>query len=319
MIKKNVTFIDLFCGIGGFHRAMKESSQLVNLHAECVFSSDIDKYAQKTYYHNYNIIPIGDITQVNEQDIPSHDFLFAGFPCQAFSVAGYRKGFEDTRGTLFFDVARIAKYHNPQIILLENVKGLVNHDKGNTFKTILNVLENDLGYYVQYNVLNTSQYSNIPHNRERIYIVASKKKISPIFPDKIELTQTIKDMIETDVHQKYYYNNHQYYEKLKDSMQKDNTIYQWRRHYVRENKNNLCPTLTANMGTGGHNVPLVKDNLGIRKLTPNECLRFQGFDENFSFPDIPESQKYKQIGNSITVKVVREILNNIFKEIIHEI
>ena len=310
-----IKFIDLFCGIGGFHQAIQNATQ-DNYIAECVFSSDIDLSAQKTYFTNYDILPAGDITQVFEQNIPSHDFLFAGFPCQAFSVAGHRKGFEDTRGTLFFDIARIAKYHKPQVMLLENVKGLIGHDKGQTFKTIIDVLTVELGYHVQHKVLNTAEYANIPQNRERIYIVATKRNIGDVFPQKIQLTRTITDILNHDKQdEKYYYNKHRYYPQLQAEITKFDTVYQWRRHYVRENKNKLCPTLTANMGTGGHNVPLIKDSFGIRKLTPKECLSFQGFDESFQFPDLPESQKFKQVGNSISVPVATAIIKNILREL----
>lgn len=311
---KNLKFIDLFCGIGGFHSAIKEATKGKKLNCQCVFSCDIDTYAQKTYYHNYNILPAGDITKIDEKTIPKHDILFAGFPCQAFSVAGYRKGFEDTRGTLFFDIARIMKFHQPKFAILENVKGLVGHDKGNTLKIILQVLQEELNYFVQYKVLNTSEYSNIPQNRERIYIVASKEKLSDIFPKKQKLLKSIHDIIENKKQDSiYYYNNHKYYEKLSAEITRTDTIYQWRRHYVRENKSSLCPTLTANMGTGGHNVPLIKDAFGIRKLTPKECLKFQGFNDSFNFPDIPRSQQYKQIGNSISIPVVTQIILNILK------
>lgn len=311
-----LTFVDLFCGIGGFHTAMKEATRQEGLTAECVFSCDIDLYAQKSYHHNYGILPSGDITQIAEKDVPEHDFLFGGFPCQAFSVAGHRKGFADTRGTLFFDIARIIAHHTPKFVLLENVKGLVGHDDGKTLQTILRVLQEDLKYFVQYKVLNTAEYSNIPQNRERIYIVASKEKLPDIFPDKQKLGTSINQLLEsTKQDDSFYYNNHRYFEQLSSAIVKQDTVYQWRRHYVRENKSNLCPTLTANMGTGGHNVPLIKDMFGIRKLTPSECLRFQGFNNSFEFPNIPQSQKYKQIGNSISVPVAMQIIANILKAI----
>jgi DNA (cytosine-5)-methyltransferase 1 len=310
----SIKFIDLFCGIGGFHQAIKLASKDI-CNIECVFSSDIDKSVQKTYFLNYGVLPEGDITKVNEENIPSHDFLFAGFPCQAFSVAGHRKGFNDIRGTLFFDVAKIAKFHQPKVILLENVKGLIGHDKGNTFKIILEVLTKELNYHVQYKVMNTAKHANIPQNRERVYIVATKEKLDNVFPEELNLTKTINDIIFNEKQDdKYYYNQHRYYLQLKAEITKKDTVFQWRRHYVRENKNNLCPTLTANMGTGGHNVPLIKDDFGIRKLTPQECLLFQGFDETFIFPILPESQKYKQVGNSISVPIATAIIKNILKQ-----
>ena len=247
-----IKFIDLFCGIGGFHQAIQLASKDI-CNIECVFSSDIDTSVQKTYFSNYGLYPQGDITQIVEQNIPSHDFLFAGFPCQAFSVAGHRKGFDDIRGTLFFDIARVAKIHQPKVILLENVKGLISHESGRTFNTILDVLTKDLNYHIQYKVINTAKYANIPQNRERIYIVATKKKVDNVFPEEVKLNKTIADIIFHEKQDdKYYYNQHRYYPQLQNEITKKDTVYQWRRHYVRENKNNLCPTLTANMGTGGY-------------------------------------------------------------------
>ncbi len=305
----NLKVIDLFAGIGGIRRGFKN---VFKDNIDFVFSSEIDKNAQKTYYLNYNEIPHGDITTINESEIPAHDIILAGFPCQAFSVAGYRKGFEDTRGTLFFDVVRIAKFHKPKVIFLENVKGFVNHDKGKTFKIVKKTLE-DMGYNIFYKVLNTKDF-NIAQNRERIYIVAFLDDIKDFtFPEPEEATKTIKDFLDTnEIDNKYYYNGRPLYSKIKDDVKNLDTIYQWRRHYIRENKNKVCPTLTANMGTGGHNVPIIKDKKGIRKLTPSECIRFQGFDIDFRFPkDLALSHQYKQAGNSVTVKVIEEIAKRI--------
>ncbi|MFK5937175.1 MAG: DNA cytosine methyltransferase [Sulfurimonas sp.] len=300
--------IDLFAGIGGirsgFERVFKDECNIV-------FSSEIDKNAQKTYYANYNDLPYGDITKIDEREIPAHDIVLAGFPCQAFSVAGHRKGFADTRGTLFFDVARIVAYHKPKVLFLENVKGFVNHDKGNTFKIVQKTLE-DLGYKVYSEILNTKDFG-IPQNRERIYIVAFlDNSINFSFPKKYKLESTIHDFLEKEVDNIFYYNDKPLYERIKNDVTNKNTVYQWRRQYVRENKNNVCPTLTANMGTGGHNVPIIIDNKGIRKLTPKECIRFQGFSEKFKFPkDLALSHKYKQAGNSVTVSVIEAIAKEI--------
>ena len=300
--------IDLFAGIGGIRTGF---SNIFGSNIDFVFSSEIDKNAQKTYYLNYNEVPHGDITSIEAEDIPEHDIILAGFPCQAFSVAGYRKGFNDTRGTLFFDVVRIAKYHKPKMIFLENVKGFVNHDKGKTFEIVKRTLE-EMGYTIFNKVLNTKDF-NVPQNRERIYIVAFLDNIKAFdFPEKIASTQTIHDYLDTQVDEKFYYNGKPLYEKIKNDIKSRDTIYQWRRHYVRENKNNICPTLTANMGTGGHNVPIIKDNKGIRKLTPYECIKFQGFDKSFKFPkELALSHQYKQAGNSVTVKVIEEIAKKI--------
>jgi len=305
---KPLRAIDLFAGIGGMRRGFKNIFQE---EIDFVFSSEIDRNAQKTYLLNYEETPHGDITAIHESKIPSHDIILAGFPCQAFSVAGHRKGFADTRGTLFFDVARIAKYHKPKVVFLENVKGFVTHDKGRTFEVVKQTLE-DMGYKLFYQVLNTKDF-DVPQNRERIYIVAFLDDIKDfVFPEAIESTKTIHDLLDKKVDIKYYYNNKPLYEKIKDDIKSENTMYQWRRHYVRENKNNVCPTLTANMGTGGHNVPIIKDKEGIRKLTPYECVKFQGFDKTFKFPkELALSHQYKQVGNSVTVKVIEEIAKKI--------
>jgi len=307
-ISNTLKAIDLFAGIGGIRSGF---SNIFGDGIDFVFSSEIDKNAQKTYYLNYNEVPHGDITSIAEKDIPKHDIILAGFPCQAFSVAGHRKGFEDTRGTLFFDVVRIAKFHKPKVIFLENVKGFVNHDKGKTFEIVKNTLE-EMNYTVFHKVLNTKNF-NVPQNRERIYIIAFLDDIKNFdFPDALETTTTIHDFLDKKVDEKFYYNGKPLFDKIKDDIKSTETIYQWRRHYVRENKHNVCPTLTANMGTGGHNVPIIKDKKGIRKLTPYECIKFQGFDMSFKFPkDLALSHQYKQAGNSVTVKVIEEIAKKI--------
>lgn len=300
--------IDLFAGIGGIRKGFSNAFQQ---NIDFVFSSEIDKHAQKTYYLNYSDVPHGDITKIKEQDIPPHDIILAGFPCQAFSVAGYRKGFEDTRGTLFFDVARIAKYHRPKVIFLENVKGFVGHNDGKTFETVKQTLQ-EIGYKIFYNILNSKDF-DIPQNRERIYIIGFlDNDVNFKFPKIKKQKKTIHDMLDSKIDNKFYYNDKPLYEKIKNEIICKSTIYQWRRKYVRENKNGVCPTLTANMGTGGHNVPIIKDDKGIRKLTPKECIRFQGFDDTFVFPkDLALSHQYKQAGNSVTVNVVEEIAKEI--------
>lgn len=311
------TFIDLFAGVGGFHFALKE------LGGECVFASEWDLNAQKTYFANHGFVPYGDITlDETKEKIPQNfDILCAGFPCQAFSVAGYQKGFSDSRGTLFFDIEKIVEKHRPKAVFLENVKNLISHDKGNTFKIILDILENKLNYQVFYKVMNTAEYANIPQNRERIFIIAFDKNIFKSinfeFPNKIPLTKTIHDILDNKKQdESFYYHKSKYHQKLKLEMQNKDTIYQWRRVYVRENKHGLCPTLTANMGTGGHNVPLILDDFGIRKLTPRECFAFQGYDMSiFVMPNIANSKLYMQAGNSVTMPLVKRIAENIVKVI----
>ncbi|MBU1131827.1 DNA (cytosine-5-)-methyltransferase, partial [Patescibacteria group bacterium] len=250
-------FIDLFAGIGGFHLGLHCAG------GECVFVSEWDGKARITYEENFktfspdifksgmfsNEVNLfeGDITKVNEKDIPGFDILCAGFPCQPFSIAGYRKGFsDDGRGNLFFEIVRILKYKKPAVFLLENVKNLKTHDNGRTIEIIYSELQS-LGYHVADRVLNTMEYGNIPQNRERIYIVGFLDQglfNNFSFPDKIPLTKRICDCLEKNVDEKYYYNGKSLFSKLKKEVIKQNTIYQWRRQYVRENKNKVCPTLT---------------------------------------------------------------------------
>jgi DNA (cytosine-5)-methyltransferase 1 len=310
------TFIDLFAGIGGFRLAMQ------NVGGKCVFTSEWEPSAQKTYRTNFGEVPFGDITkeQVKNYIPENFDILCAGFPCQAFSIAGKREGFADTRGTLFFDIEQIIEKHKPRVVFLENVKNLVSHDKGNTFKTIIDILEQKLGYKVFTKILNSMTHANVPQNRERIFIVA----FDPLqvedyadfqFPDKIPLTITVRHILEEgrQADNLYYNENHPYFPELERTMTSRDTVYQWRRVYARENKSNVCPTLTANMGTGGHNVPLIRDNFGIRKLTPRECFLFQGYPENYILPNVANSKLYMQAGNSVTTTLIERISNEIIR------
>jgi DNA (cytosine-5)-methyltransferase 1 len=310
-------FIDLFAGIGGFRLALQ------NVGGKCVYTSEWNNEAQKTYRENFGEIPFGDITKErNKNYIPEKfEVLCAGFPCQAFSIAGYQKGFADTRGTLFFDIEQIIEKHKPKVVFLENVKNLISHDNGNTFKTIIETLEIKLGYKVFHKVLNSATHANVPQNRERIFIVAfDPKQVKNYsnfeFPKPIKLTKTIHDFLDkgkqNDVF--YYKKEHQYYPELEKTITSKDTVYQWRRVYVRENKSNLCPTLTANMGAGGHNVPLIKDDFGIRKLTPKECFAFQGYPINkYILPPLANSKLYMQAGNSVTTTLIEKIANQIIK------
>jgi DNA (cytosine-5)-methyltransferase 1 len=308
----------MFAGIGGTCLGFKQAG------AEIVWANEIDKNACITYRENFgdDYLFEGDITKVDKSTIPELDILIAGFPCQAFSIAGYRKGFEDERGNVFYQILDVIKSQKkkPKAIMLENVKNLVSHDKGNTF----NVIEEALsfhGYHIKYKVLNSMEYGNVPQNRERIYVVGfleEREARAFEFPDKIPLTNNLNDVIDryNKLEDKYYYDeSSQYFEMLREAMKKTDTTYQLRRIYVRENKNNVCPTLTANMGTGGHNVPLVLDyQNNIRKLTPKECLMLQGFPQDYSIPEnMANSHVYKQAGNSVTVPVIKRIATNIIK------
>lgn len=309
---KTFRTLDLFAGVGGVRKGFE------NAGFKTVFANDIDEACKQTYDLNFKTskLVIEDIKKLGSDDLPEFDFLLAGFPCQAFSIAGYRQGFKDEkgRGNLFFEIARIIEDRRPEGFLLENVKNLKGHDGGKTFRVIIKTLE-DLGYKIKYQVLNSMEYGNIPQNRERIYIVGFKNEQYAErfeFPEKKKLTLSVSDLLENNPPEKYYYDGKPLYQKIKNNIKKEGTIYQWRRRYVRENKKGVCPTLTANMGTGGHNVPIIKDKKGIRKLTPIECFRIQGFHKNFLLPrTLPDSTLYKQAGNSVSVPVIESIAKKI--------
>ncbi len=313
-MKKVYKTLDLFAGVGGVRLGFEKAG------FETVFGNDFDPYCKLTYDLNFESAPlkVADIAKLKSSELPDFDILLGGFPCQPFSIAGYRKGFLDTgRGDLFFEIVRILKDKKPQAVFLENVKNLKSHDKGKTFKIISDALS-DLGYHVKVEVLNSMKYGNVPQNRERVYIVGFKSKAQLDkfeFPKETPLKKKIEDLLETEVDKKYYYNkNSLIYDALKDGVKKKGTVYQWRRKYVRENKSGVCPTLTANMGMGGHNVPLIKDAKGIRKLTPRECARFQGFPDSYKLPkELPDSRLYKQFGNSVTVTVIERVAKEIHK------
>lgn len=303
---------ELFAGIGGIGLGFQQAGFTLE------WANEIDKKACVTYSSNFTHLLINeDMIKVDPTILPVIDILTAGFPCQAFSIAGYRKGFNDDRGKLFFDILRYIEILKPKILFLENVKNLKSHGNGETFKIIQKELK-EKGYYIKHKVLNTAHYSNIPQNRERLYIIGfNDKNIANRFefPEPLNNTKNIRDFLETNVDDKFYYTNTKYYSHLKEQMKNINTTYQWRRTHVRQNKSNLCPTLTANMGSGGHNVPLIIDeNNDIRKLTPRECARFQGFPDSYILPEtLPISALYKQLGNSVSVPVVSEIAKNILK------
>lgn len=302
-----------FAGVGGIDKGFEDAG------FDVIWANELDKYAAETYSMNFdNQLVIDDIRNVKTKDIPDFDIMIGGFPCQAFSVAGYRKGFEDERGNLFFELERIFVEKKPQVIFLENVKNLVGHDNGNTFRVILERLK-EAGYHVKKDVLNACDYGNLPQNRERIYIVAflDERVYKEFeFPDPVELTSSLKDFIDYNVKQddKYYYtaNSCKFYEELKEKVTNPDTTYQWRRIYVRENKSNLCPTLTANMGTGGHNVPIICTPTGIRKFTPRECFNIMGYSKTYKLPEnMANTHLYKQAGNSVVVPVIRKIAEEI--------
>jgi len=307
-----MTIGSLFAGIGGIELGFMQNG------FDVLWANEIDKNATITYKSNFDHILYNcDIKELDEKKVPKVDILTAGFPCQAFSIAGYQKGFSDKRGNIYFEILRFIDEINPQVIFLENVKNLKSHDKGNTYKVIIQTLT-QRGYHIKDKVLNSRDFG-IPQNRERIYIVAFKNKDiynNFTFPKPIKLKKSIRDLLDKEVDSYFYYNNSKYYEILKQEIKNKDTIYQWRRVYVRENKSNVCPTLTANMGTGGHNVPIVLDDKDIRKLTTRECARFQGYPDSFVLPNLAKSHLYKQIGNSVSVPVISAIAKEIKKAII---
>jgi len=302
--------IDLFAGTGGFTLAF-QSTNAVNI----VFGNDMVEHSKKIYDENFNHkLTLKDLNDINIEDIPSHDILTGGFPCQPFSIAGLQEGFKDERSNVFWKILSIIDRHQPKCVILENVKNLVSHDEHKTFNTIKSNLEKR-GYNICHKVLNTADITGIPQHRERIYIVCIKSKnvfdkFTLDFP-KIE-KKKISEFFENDIPSKYYYTDKSItWDIIKKSVVKKDTIYQYRRVYVRENKSSECPTLTANMGGGGHNVPLVLDTKGIRKLTPRECFNLQGFPSSYKLPNLNDSYLYKLAGNAISVPVVNLIANRI--------
>ena len=302
--------VDLFAGTGAFSHAFTKHG------ATPVFSNDMLESSKTIYDANFttHTLTCKDLCDINPEDIPAHDILTGGFPCQPFSVAGRREGFRDPRSNVFYKIMEILDHHKPACVVLENVKNLTTHDGGNTFKTVLSELESR-GYHVKYKVLNTAQITGVPQNRERIYIVGLRSKaiydeFTLDFPDIPK--QKVSALLETTVPDKYYYKEGTKAWELVGPMQMEpDTVYQYRRVYIRENKSGECPTLTANMGHGGHNVPLVVDAVGKRKLTPRECFRFQGFPDSFVLPSLSDSKLYALAGNAVSVPVVELVASRL--------
>jgi len=304
--------IDLFAGTGAFTLAFQETQGV-----DVVFSNDMVESSQKVYDANFaHPLTLQNLNEMRVEDIPPHDILTGGFPCQPFSVAGLQAGFTDERSNVFWKILSIIDHHQPKCVILENVKNLVSHDDHNTFRIIQTNLE-ERGYHIRYKVLNTAEITGIPHHRERIYMVCIK---SPKVFAQFQLDfptlekRPISEFLETDIpaKSKYYYTPQSaIWNILESSLTKKNTIYQYRRVYVRENKSSECPTLTANMGAGGHNVPLLLDEKGIRKLTPRECFNLQGFPASYRLPALSDSNLYKLAGNAVSVPVVKLIADRI--------
>ncbi|AEQ15936.1 TPA: DNA (cytosine-5-)-methyltransferase [Escherichia coli] len=299
--------IDLFAGIGGTRLGFHQTNA-VNV----VFSSEWDKFAQKTYHANYGDFPDGDITKIDEKDIPDHEILVGGFPCVAFSQAGLKKGFNDTRGTLFFDIARIIKEKKPHAFLLENVKNLLGHDKGRTFSIIKNTLE-ELNYTVYYNIFAAKDFG-VPQNRERIYIVGfNKEKVRNhehfTFPTPLKTKTRVGDILEKSVDNKYtlsdaLWNGHQRRKLVNAAAGKGFG-------YGLFNENSpYTNTISARYYKDGSEILIEQKGSNPRKITPREASRLQGFPSDFIIP-VSDTQAYKQFGNSVAVPVINAIAEKI--------
>ena len=305
-MRKNIKFVDLFAGIGGMRIPYDE------LGGECVFSSEIDKFARSTYEANFKEKPSGDITQIHEKDIPEHDILLAGFPCQAFSQAGLKKGFKDTRGTMFFEIQRILDHHKPKALLLENVKGLRGHDKGKTFKVIISIL-NELGYQtLESKVLNAKDFG-LPQNRERIFIVGYKNHVNFQFPEPPMIETKVGSILDKRVAEKYTISD-----KMWESAKRRKENYRKKGYgfgFSLFNRNSkYTSTISARYYKDGAEIWIDQKNKNPRKLTPNEARKLQGFPEGFIIP-VSDGQAYKQFGNAVPVPVIRAIAKKMVKHL----
>jgi len=320
-------FIDLFAGIGGFRLAFQ------NLKGKCVFTSEWDKYSAQTYMANFGEFPFGDITKPQTKNyIPDNfDVLCAGFPCQAFSIAGRRGGFEDTRGTLFFDVAEIIKRKQPKAIFLENVKGLRNHDKGKTLATILNVLRKDLGYYVpEPQIINAKEFG-VPQNRERIFIVGFHKDtgINDFeYPEPTNKQTVLEDILEeSEVSVKYYLST-TYIDTLRNHKARHESKGNGFGYEIIPNDGIANAVVCGGMGRERNlvyddrltnfipitNISGTVNREGIRKMTPREWARLQGFPDNFKIT-VSDAQAYKQFGNSVAVPAIQATAEKILEKL----
>jgi DNA (cytosine-5)-methyltransferase 1 len=327
----------LFAGVGGICQAFKDAS------CNVVWANELDANSCKTYRLNHpktTLFQI-DVRELKAETLSEIDILTAGFPCQPFSQAGHGKGFEDDRGKLFTEVVRILREKQPRAYLLENVKTLATHNGGKSFEFVREAITN-AGYSFIPFILKASEYTDIPQGRERIYIVGFKDEFAfshtkpvktnlDLFFDKekcpysasftippklTEKPRSIEDFLDNSTSlDADYYNKpeNEIHKKVIDFVLNGDTVYQYRRYYVRENKSKVCPTLTANMGGGGHNIPIILDGTTPRRLTPKECFNLQGFSENFKLPDIPRGHLYKQSGNSVVVPLVNKIAKEIVR------
>ena len=297
------TFIDLFAGIGGIRIGFEDMG------GECVFTSEWDSHAQKTYQANFGELPYGDITKIMPEEIPPFDMLLAGFPCQPFSQAGLKKGFEDTRGTLFFDIARIVEHHKPRVVFLENVRNLASHDKGNTLKVIINTLEK-LDYKVFYRLYNAKDFG-VPQNRVRIYIVAFKDDVDFQFPSEPKIPTKLGNILEEKVEEKYtisdkLWEGHQ--RRKKEHKEKGNGF----GYSLFNEDSEYTSTISARYYKDGSEILIEQKGKNPRKLTPREAARLQGFPDSFILPN-SDAQMYKQFGNSVAIPVIKALAKKIIE------
>ncbi len=326
-MSKKYKYIDLFCGIGGFHLGFDSAG------FECVFASDNNKGCQEVFEKNFKIKPHGDITKVDIPNLPNFDVITAGFPCQPFSISGHKKGFEDTRGTLFFDICKIIKEKQPKVVVLENVKHYLHHDKKKTLSTTIFALE-DLGYNVVYSILNAKDFG-LPQNRERLFIIASKKGVFDFSKLKKKKSKQLETFLEDSAEFEYLKKNE--YTLLKKSFvkeQESGLIFVGYRNKegfkkgIRENtkhlnrvhrqpnriysSNGYHPTLPSQESSGRFFI--YRESEGkVRKLTIKECYSIMGFPKNFIYHDQPGT-RYRQIGNAVAVNVTKEIAKQIITQ-----
>ncbi len=296
-------FIDLFAGIGGIRNGFESDF------GECVFSSEMDKFAQMTYEANYGEKPHGDITEISETEIPNFDILLAGFPCQPFSHAGLKKGFKDSRGTLFFHIARILKHHKPRVVFLENVKGFKNHDKGNTFEVVKKTLE-EFGYKVYFKILNAKHFG-VPQNRERIYIIAFLDDVNFEYPEPTYSKTRVGNILEDEVDEKYTISD-----KLWAGHQRRKKEHKSKGfgfgYSMFDEESEYTSTLSARYYKDGSEILIKQENKNPRKISPREASKLQGFPKEFKIP-VSDCQAYKQFGNSVAVPVIRALSKSIKK------
>ncbi|MCH7648649.1 MAG: DNA (cytosine-5-)-methyltransferase [Thaumarchaeota archaeon] len=314
--KAGFTFIDLFAGIGGTRLAFEKAG------GRCIFSSEWNKYSQQTYEANFGEAPDGDITKIKASRVPNHDILVGGFPCQPFSIAGVSSkkhlgrphGFKDlTQGTLFFDIARIIKAKKPKAFLLENVKNLVSHDKQRTFKVILKVLREKLGYDVHYKVIDASNV--VPQHRERIFIVGFNTPMQFEFPELVNKRPKLADILEKKVDRKYTLTDGTW-NSLQRHMQKHRAKGNGFGYNLAD-RNGIAKTLSARYYKDGAEILIPQGaNKNPRRLTPRECARLMGFPEKFKIP-VSDNQSYRQFGNAVVVPVVGAIANEVASCMVH--